>query len=44
MYGTTDQFLQSFGLSRIAELLKLKEVDELLEEQPALTEQNDAFK
>jgi chromosome segregation and condensation protein ScpB len=44
MYGTTDQFLQEFGLSRIAELPKLKEVAELLEEQPALTEQIDAFK
>jgi len=44
MYGTTDQFLQAFGLSRIAELPKLKEVAELLEEQPALTEQINAFK
>jgi segregation and condensation protein B len=44
MYGTTDQFLQAFGLSRIAELPKLKEVAELLDEQPALTEQIDAFK
>ena len=44
MYVTTDQFLQAFGLSRIAELPKLKEVAELLDEQPALTEQIDAFK
>lgn len=44
MYATTDEFLQAFGLSRLADLPKLKEVSELLEEQPALTEQIDAFK
>ena len=44
MYATTDEFLQAFGLSRLADLPKLKEVAELLEEQPALTEQIDAFK
>ena len=44
MYATTDEFLQAFGLSRIADLPKLKEVAELLEEQPALTEQINAFK
>ena len=44
MYATTDDFLQAFGLSRLADLPKLKEVAELLEEQPALTEQIDAFK
>ncbi len=44
MYSTTDEFLQAFGLSRLAELPKLKEVAELLEDQPALTEQIDAFK
>ena len=44
MYNTTDAFLQSFGLSRIADLPKLKEMAELLEEQPALTKQINAFK
>ena len=44
MYSTTDDFLQSFGLSRIADLPKLKEISEILDEQPALTEQIDAFK
>ena len=44
MYSTTDEFLQAFGLSRLAELPKLKEVADLMEDQPALTEQIDAFK
>lgn len=44
MYATTDEFLQALGLSRLADLPKLKELAELLEEQPALTEQIDAFK
>ena len=44
MYSTTDGFLQSFGLSRLADLPKLKEISEILDEQPALTEQIDAFK
>ena len=44
MYSTTDQFLQSFGLSRLADLPKLKEISEILDEQPALTQQIDAFK
>ena len=44
MYRTTDEFLESFGLSRLAELPKLKEISEILNEQPALTQQIDAFK
>ena len=36
--------MQSFGLSRLAELPKLKEISEILNEQPALTQQIDAFK
>ena len=44
MYAITDDFLQSFGLNCIADLPKLKEVAELLEEQSALTEQINAFK
>ena len=31
-------------LNRLSDLPKLKEVSEILEEQPALTEQIDAFK
>ena len=44
MYSTTDEFLQSFGLSRLADLPKLKEISDILNEQPALTQQIDAFK
>ena len=44
MYTTTNEFLQFFGLNRLSDLPKLKEVSEILEEQPALTEQIDAFK
>lgn len=44
MYAITDDFLKSFGLNRIADLPKLKEIAELLEEQSALTEQTNAFK
>jgi chromosome segregation and condensation protein ScpB len=41
---TTEAFLQAFGLSRLSELPKLKEISELMEEQPVLTDQIDAFK
>ncbi|MBC8346323.1 MAG: SMC-Scp complex subunit ScpB [Candidatus Marinimicrobia bacterium] len=44
LYTTTDEFLGAFGLNRLSELPKLKEVTELLEEQPALTDQINAFK
>ncbi len=44
LYGTTDEFLQGFGINRISDLPKLKEISELMDEQPALTEQVDAFK
>ena len=44
MYATTNEFLQFFGLNRLSDLPKLKEVSEILEEQPALTEQINAFK
>ena len=44
MYKTTSEFLQVFGLNRLSDLPKLKEISEILEEQPALTEQIDAFK
>lgn len=44
MYATTDEFLLAFGLTRLADLPKLKEMNELLDEQPVLSEQIDAFK
>ena len=44
LYTTTEEFLQAFGINRLSELPKLKEVSELLEEQPALTDQINAFK
>jgi len=44
LYTTTDEFLQAFGLNRLSEMPKLKEVSELLEEQPALSDQINAFK
>ena len=44
MFATTNKFLQFFGLNKLSDLPKLKEVSEILEEQPALTEQIDAFK
>lgn len=36
MYSTTDQFLQHFGLDRISDLPKLKEITELTEGQEQL--------
>ena len=44
MYSSTDEFLESFGLRRLADLPKLKEIAEILDDQPALTQQIDAFK
>ena len=44
MYKTTNEFLQVFGLKRLSDLPKLREISEILDEQPALTEQIDAFK
>jgi len=44
VYATTNEFLQVFGLNRLSDLPKLKEVSEILEEQPVLTEQINAFK
>jgi len=44
LYTTTNEFLQVFGLNRLSDLPKLKEVSEILEEQPVLTEQINAFK
>ena len=42
--GTTDTFLKSFGLNRLSDLPKLKEISEIIEDEPELIEQIDAFK
>ena len=44
IYKTTDTFLKSFGLNRLSDLPKLKEITELIENEPELLEQIDAFK
>jgi len=33
LYGTTDDFLEAFGLGKISEIPKLKEIDELTKDQ-----------
>ena len=44
IYKTTDTFLKSFGLNRLSDLPKLKEISEIIEDEPELIEQIDAFK
>ena len=44
IYKTTDTFLKSFGLNKLSDLPKLKEINELIENEPELLEQIDAFK
>ena len=44
IYKTTDNFLKSFGLNQLSDLPKLKEISELIENEPELVEQIDAFK
>ena len=44
IYRTTDTFLKSFGLNKLSDLPKLKEISELIENDPELIEQIDAFK
>ena len=44
IYRTTDTFLKSFGLNKLSDLPKLKEISELIENEPELIEQIDAFK
>ena len=44
IYRTTDTFLKSFGLNKLTDLPKLKEISELIENEPELLEQIDAFK
>ena len=38
LYGTTDDFLEAFGLGKISEIPKLKEIDELSKEQESFNE------
>ena len=44
IYKTTDNFLKSFGLNKLSDLPKLKEISELIENEPELIEQIVAFK
>ena len=44
IYRTTDTFLKSFGLNKLSDLPKLKEISELIENDPELIEQIAAFK
>lgn len=43
LYATTGEFLRSFGLDRLADLPRLKEIEDLTGEQPARTEKTDAL-
>jgi len=44
LYSTTKSFLEHFGLNRLSDMPKLKEVSELIESDPSLGEQITAFK
>ena len=43
LYQTTNIFLEYFGLNRLADMPKLKEITELLEADPSLGEQITVF-
>ena len=43
LYKTTNKFLEYFGINRLSDLPKLKEVSELLESDPTLGEQISVF-
>ncbi|MBT3590183.1 MAG: SMC-Scp complex subunit ScpB [Candidatus Marinimicrobia bacterium] len=43
LYQTTDKFLEHFGLNRLSDLPKLKEISELVEADPSLGEQMAVF-
>ena len=43
LYSTTKSFLEYFGLNRLSDMPKLKEVSELIESDPSLGEQITAF-
>tara|TARA_B100000035_G_C21007808_1_gene558142 strand:- start:747 stop:1373 length:627 start_codon:yes stop_codon:yes gene_type:complete len=44
LYSTTKLFLEKFGLSRLSDMPKLKEVSDLIESDPSLGEQITVFK
>lgn len=44
LYATTDQFLEYFGLNRLADMPRLREIAELTDSADELPEQVDAFK
>ena len=44
LYQTTKKFLEHFGLNRLSDMPKLKEIAELMEADPTLGEQIEAFK
>ena len=44
LYKTTSKFLEYFGLNRLADMPKLKEISELLDSDPTLGEQISVFK
>ena len=43
LYQTTDKFLEHFGLNRLSDMPKLKEITELMEADPTLGEQIAVF-
>ena len=44
LYKTTSKFLEYFGLNRISDMPKLKEISELIDADPSLGEQISVFK
>ena len=44
LYKTTNKFLEYFGINRLSDLPKLKEISELMEADPTLGEQISVFK
>ena len=43
LYSTTKLFLEKFGLNRLSDMPKLKEVSEIIESDPSLGEQITVF-
>ena len=43
LYATTDKFLEYFGLNRLADMPKLREISEITDADEAQPEQTDAF-
>ena len=44
LYKTTSKFLEYFGLNRISDMPKLKEISELIDADPSLGKQISVFK